>query len=237
MKRTLLFSVSAAVVLFAVAALAGVGRPAPAIGAGAASTTQPSLVTTNGHGDVTAVPDEAVISAGVNTHAATAAAALSQNARLMQQVIAALKNAGGSDLRTQEVSLNPQTNDQGNVTGYVAQDTVSAKARIAAAGALIDAAVGAGANTVDGPSLDVSDSDALYRDALKHAVADARAKAQALAQAGGFNVGPVFSVSEGSAAPQPLDRAAAAPAVAAPTPVEPGTQDVTADVTVSFLIR
>ena len=187
MKRILLFSVSAAVVLFAVAALAGVGRPAPAIGAGAASTTQPSLVTTNGHGDVTAVPDEAVVSAGVNTHAATAAAALSQNAQLMQQVIAALKNAGGSDLQTQEVSLNPQTNDQGNVTGYVAQDTVSAKARIAAAGALIDAAVGAGANTVDGPSLDVSDSDALYRDALKQAVADARAKAQALAQAGGFN--------------------------------------------------
>ena len=237
MRRILLLSVSAAVVLFAVAAFAGVGRPAPASGAGAASTAQPSLVTTNGHGDVTAVPDEAVVSAGVNTHAATAAAALSQNAQLMQQVIAALKNAGGSDLQTQEVSLNPQTDEQGTVTGYVAQDTVSAKAKIAAAGALIDAAVGAGANTVDGPSLDVSDSDALYRDALKQAVADARAKAQALAQAGGFTVGPVFSVSEGGAAPQPLYRAAAAPAVAAPTPVEPGTQDVTADVTVSFLIR
>ena len=178
MRRILLLSVSAAAVLFAVAAFAGVGRPAPASGAGAASTAQPSLVTTNGHGDVTAVPDEAVVSAGVNTHAATAAAALSQNAQLMQQVIAALKNAGGSDLQTQEVSLNPQTDQQGTVTGYVAQDTVSAKAKIAAAGALIDAAVGAGANTVDGPSLDVSDTDALYRDALKQAVADARAKAR-----------------------------------------------------------
>ena len=208
--------------LFAVAALAGVGRPAPAIGAGAASTTQPSLVTTNGHGDVTAVPDEAVISAGVNTHGATAAAALSQNARLMQQVIAALKNAGGSDLRTQEVSLNPQTNDQGNVTGYVAQDTVSAKARIAAAGALIDAAVGAGANTVDGPA---STSPTATRSTATRSSTRSRTlvpRHRRSPRRAGSTVGPVFSVSEGSAAPQPLDRAAAAPAVAAPTPVEPG---------------
>ena len=238
MRRILLLSLSAAAVLFAVAAVAGVGRPAPASGAASSTQAQPSVVTTTGHGDVTAVPDEAVVTAGVNTHAATAAAALAQNAQAMQQVIAALKNAGGSELQTQEVSLDPQTDDQGTVTGYVAQNTVSAKAKIATAGALIDAAVGAGANTVDGPSLDVSDSDALYRKALEQAMADARAKAQALAQAGGFTVGPVFSVTEGSTAPvpQPVWRAAAAGAPAS-TPVEPGTQDVTADVTVSFQIR
>jgi uncharacterized protein YggE len=237
MRRTFFISLSAAAVLFAVAAVAGVGRPAPASGA-ASTQVQPSVVTTTGHGDVTAVPDEAVVSAGVNTHATTAAAALAQNAQAMQQVIAALKNAGGSDLQTQEVSLDPQTDAQGTVTGYVAQNTVSAKAKIAAAGALIDAAVGAGANTVDGPSLDVSDSDALYNAALKQAMADARAKAQALAQAGGFSVGPVFAVTEGSTAPvpQPVYRAATA-GMAASTPVEPGTQDVTADVTVSFQIR
>jgi uncharacterized protein len=235
MRRLLFLSVSAAAVLFAVAAIAGVGQPGPASGAGTTSG-QPSLVTTSGHGDVTAVPDQAVVSAGVNTHAPTAAAALSQNAKVMQLVIAALKAAGGTDLQTQEVSLDPQTDDQGSVTGYVAQNTVNAKAKVAAAGALIDAAVGAGANTVDGPALDVSDSDALYRAALKQAVADARTKAQALAQAGGFTVGPVYSVTEGGEAPEPVYRAAAA-GVAAPTPIEPGTQDVTADITVSFLIR
>ena len=236
MRRILLLSVSAAGVLFAVAAVAGVGRPAPASGA-ASTPAQPSIVTTTGHGDITAVPDEAVVSAGVNTRAATAAAVLAQNAQTMQRVIAALKNAGGSDLQTQEVSLEPQTDDQGTVTGYVAQNTVSAKARIATAGALIDAAVGAGANTVDGPSLDISDSDALYDAALKQAMASARAKAQALAQAGGFTVGPVFSVTEGSQAPQPVAWAAKAASATPATPVEPGTQDVTADVTVSFQIR
>lgn len=123
------------------------------------------------------------------------------------------------------------------MTGYVAEDTAGATARIAAAGALVDAAVSAGATTVDGPSLSVSDTDALYRQALEQAVADARAKAQALARAGGFSVGAVDAVTEGGdATPEPPMRAAAASA-AAPTPVVPGTQDVTADVTVSFLIR
>jgi uncharacterized protein YggE len=236
MRRPLLLAAAVAAVSFAVAAVAGIGRPAPA--SGAATQTQPSIVTTTGHGSVTAVPDQAVVTAGVNTRAATAAAALSDNAQAMQKVIGALKAAGGTDVQTQEVSLYPQTDDQGNVTGYAAQNSVSAKAKVADSGGLVDAAVGAGANTVDGPSLAVSDQDALYRDALKQAVADARAKAQALADAGGFAVGPVFTVSEQGSAPQPVFEAAAgAKATASPTPVEPGTQDITADVTVSFAIK
>jgi hypothetical protein len=156
----------------------------------------------------------------------------------MNAVIAALKNAGGQDLQTQQVSLYPQTDQQGKVTGYVAQNTVSAKAKIAGAGALIDAAAGAGANTVDGPTLSLSDSDALYNNALKKAVENARAKALALGDAGGFGVGPVSTVVEQGAASQPIFAQASAGAKAADsTPVVPGTQDVTADVTVSFTIR
>ena len=114
---------------------------------------------------------------------------------------------------------------------------MSAKTKIARAGALIDAAVAAGANTVNGPTLDVSDRDARYRDALGKAVEDARAKAAALARAGGFGVGQVSSVTEqaASGAPVPVYEAAAAKSNA--TPIEPGTQDVTADVTVTFRIN
>ena len=238
MTRKLLLTCAAAAALFAAAAVAGVGRPGPASSASGTTTTTQRIVTTSGHGTVTAVPDQAVVSAGVSTRAATAQAALAQNADQMQRVIAALKNAGGTDVQTQEVSLYPQTNDQDTVTGYSAQNSVSAKAAVAKAGALVDAAVAAGANTIDGPSLAVSDQDALYRDALERAVADARAKAEALAHAGGFTVGPVFTVAENAAGPQPLWNAAAVPSAAkdATTPVEPGTQDLTADVTVSFEI-
>jgi uncharacterized protein YggE len=224
--------VAAAAALVAVAAFAGVGRPEAARG----DVASPDTVTTTGHGVVTVVPDEASVSAGVHTQAETAAAALAQNAKLMSAVIAALKAAGGSNLQTQQVSLYPQTNDRNQVSGYVADNSVSAEAKIAGAGALIDAAVAAGANNVSGPTLDVSDRDARYRDALGKAVADARAKAAALAGAGGFGVGPVSSVTEQTAAaPAPVYEAVAAGKSVA-TPIEPGTQDVTADVTVTFRI-
>jgi uncharacterized protein YggE len=230
--RRLLPLLLAAAVLLAVAAFAGIARPDAARG----ELATPDTVTTTGHGAVSAVPDEASVTAGVHTQATSASDALAQNARLMNAVVAALKNAGGTDLQTQQVSLSPQQNDQGQVTAYIADNSVSAKTKIAGAGALIDAAVAAGANTVGGPALDVSGRDALYREALKKAVADARAKAEALAEAGGFGVGQVSSVTEQSAgAPVPMFEAAVAKSDA--TPVEPGTQDVGADVTVTFRIR
>jgi uncharacterized protein YggE len=231
--RRLVILLLAVGALAAAVAFAGVARPEAAHG----DSTQTNIVTTMGHGVVTAIPDEATVSAGVRTNAATAQDALSGNARTANAVVDALKRAGGKELQTQQVSLYPQTDESGHVTGYTAQNTISAKAKIDAAGGLIDAAVNAGANTVDGPTLAVSDSDALYRQALKKAVENAQAKAQALADAGGFQVGPVTTVVEQGSASPPIAYAAAAKAADSTTPVEPGTQDVTADVTVSFTIR
>jgi uncharacterized protein YggE len=234
MKRFPLALIAAAVALVAIAALAGVGRPEAARGD---TGTVADSVTTTGHGVITVAPDEATVTAGVHTQAATAAEALSQNSTRMNDVIAALKAHGGKDLQTQQVSLYPQSTEDGTITGYTADNSVSASASIAGAGALIDAAVGAGANTVSGPTLSISDQDGRYRDALKKAVADARAKAAALGEAGGFGVGPVSTVVEqATSAPQPMFAAGAAAKDAA-TPIEPGTQDVTADVTVTFSIR
>jgi uncharacterized protein len=232
--RRLFPLVALAAAVLAVAALAGIGRPEAASG----ETATPDTVTTLGHGVITIAPDEATVTAGVHTQAASASAALAENAKLMNAVVAALKAAGGEELQTQQVSLYPQANDQGQVTAYVADNSVSAKSKIAGAGGLIDAAVGAGANTVNGPTLSVSDRDARYRDALAKAVADARLKAEALASAGGFGVGPVSSVTEqGGNAPTPVFQAAGAVAKTDSTPIEPGTQDIAADVTVTFRIR
>lgn len=232
--RRLFVVTAAALALLALVVAAAVLRPSAAAGAG----TRPGTVTTTGHGTVRAVPDQAQISAGVQTQAASAAAALAQNAAQMRAVLAALRRAGGRELQTQEVSLWPQTNSDGAVTGYVANDTVTATAAIGRAGALVDAAVHAGANTVDGPSLSVSGRNALYREALRKAVADARAKAGALAAAGGRSVGLAVRIAEDSATPVlPFAHGTMAAAQAASTPVEPGTQDVTADVTVTFAVR
>jgi uncharacterized protein len=233
MRRSIPLVLVAALAAFVIVALAGIGRPEAARGD---TQPPPDSVTVLGHGVITAVPDEATVSAGVRTDAVTAAAALAQNANVMNAVIAALKRAGGTELQTQQVSLYPQLDSKNTVTGYVAQNSVSAHSKINGAGALIDAAVAAGANTVDGPTLDVSGRDALYRDALKKAVADGRAKAVALGQAGGFGIGPVSTVTEQGSAPQPVFAASAVAKAADSTPVEPGTQYITADVTITFRI-
>jgi len=232
MRRLLLLLGTAAAVAVALA-LSGVLRPE------AAHPAEPpaKVVTTVGHGTISTVPDVATVSFGVRTEAATAADALARNSDLMQRVVAALKAAGGERLQTQEVSLYPRTDETGKTTGFAAQNTVAARSGIAGAGKLVDAAVAAGANTVQGPSLERSDSDAIYRDALGKALEDARAKAEALAQAGGFDVGPVASVDERfDEGVRPVFDSVAA-AKAADTPIEPGRQDVDATVTVSFEIR
>src|SRR5207253_2031918 len=97
----------------------------------------------------------------------------------------------------------------------------------------IDAAVGAGANQVSGPNLLAADQSAAYREALGAAVADARAKAQALAAAPGLTLGRVTAVSESGATPVPLDLQTGS-AKAPGTPVEPGTQEIDASVTVTY---
>ena len=234
MRRLLLIAAAAVAIVLVAAVLMGAGRTSTA--SGNTPTTTPDEVTTTGHGVVNAVPDQAGISAGVQTTGATATAALDANAATMNRVIAALKAAGGTQLQTQEVSLNPQTTPSGRITGFQTENAVSAVSAVADTGKLIDAAVHAGANTIAGPNLTVSDQDALYRQALAKAVADARAKAQALAAAGGFGVGQVLNVTEQSTeTPTPFQPTATAGT--APTPVEAGTEQITADVQVGFAIN
>ena len=220
-----------AVAALAATAFAGVGRPDAARGdAPAAGRT----VTTTGHGVVSAVPDTATVTAGVRLQADSAADALARCSAIATKVIAAVKAAGGTNVQTTQISLEPQTNDAGKTTGYVAENDVSADIGVAKAGALVDAATGAGATTISGVSFSLSSSAKLYEQALGAALADAKAKAAALGQAGAFAVGAIQSVSEQSSAPQPVAFGASAGKTA--TPVEPGTQDVTADVQVTYAI-
>ena len=219
-----------AVLLFAAAAYAGVGVPEQAQSQSAPET---NTITVNGVGSVTTVPDRAQFSFGVQSEGRTAAQALAANAAEMRRVIAALREAGvaQADIQTQHVSLQPRmSNDGSTVVGYTAVNSVSARIRdIDRAGAVIDAAVAAGANQVNGPMLFRADTDAAYRTALREAVANARTKAQALADAASMTLGRVVSITEtGAAVPLPAAERTA------DVPIERGTQDIVAGVTVTF---
>src|SRR6188472_2495544 len=223
MKRIAL----AAGLLLVAAALAGVLRPDGAGAADPATTTDTVSVT--GTGSVDAVPDRAEVSAGVETRAATAKAALTANGAAMQKVIAALRANGGKDVTTQTVSLSTAFDQNGQPNGFVASNVASAEASLEGAGALVDA----GANTVYGPSLSRSDADALYRQALAKAVDDAKERAEILAKAAGRSLGSVTAIAEsGSVTPVPY--AAKASAAQDSTPVVSGSEETTASVSVTF---
>lgn len=233
MRPTRILLVAAA--LLALAAVAGVARPERAHGA---DTTGGKGITVTGSATVTTTPDRAGFSFGVVTQGVTASQALAANGSETRRVIAALLAAGvdRKDVQTQLVSLSQRTSDDGlTVRGYVAQNSVSVTIRdLGKAGAVIDAAVGAGANQVDGPSLLASDRDGLYRDALKAAFADAKGKAQTLAGASGQSLGRALEVIEsGGAVPIAMARQGA---VDASTPIEPGTQEISASVTATFAV-
>jgi uncharacterized protein YggE len=216
--------------LLLAAAVAGVAQPH--LGRAADAPPAGRTITVDGAGSVTTVPDRASFTFGAEARAATAKAALAQADDAADALVAALKKGGvrDADLQTSQVSLDPQTSQDGTrVIGYVASTSVTATTTVANAGPLVDAAVAAGATTVSGPSLSSADTDALYRDALKQAVADARSKAEALATAAGLTLGAVRTVVEGGGAPVPLPMAASAAGK-----IEPGTQSVDATVTVTF---
>jgi uncharacterized protein len=205
--------------------------------AGAAAADPAGTLSVQGTATVSTIPDRAQISFGVESQAATARAALAANATEMRRVIAALKSAGAADIRTQSVWLSSRYGNDNVVVGYVAQNTVSATVEdVARAGATIDAAVEAGANQIYGPSLSTTDQAELYRQALKAAVADARARAEALALAAGATIGRATQIAESGATPGPLPYAAAEKAAADSTPIEGGKQEVSATVTVTFAL-
>jgi len=202
-----------------------------------------SSIRVTGDAKVTARPDRVLIDIGVSARAAQSQEAASQCARQVDAVLAAVRKATGAavDLKTISYSLNPAyqyhpKGEEPTLTGYsalnVVQVTLDDLARI---GTVIDSATQAGANYVQGIQFTLRDQDAVRTQALREAATRARAQAEVLAAALGLKVVRVLSAEESSPRVMPVraymgaQRAAMATA-AAPTPVEAGTLDVTADV-------
>jgi uncharacterized protein len=218
--------------LLALAALAAVVHAGDAPAAAAQAT---GGITVGGTGTVSAAPDRATLSFGVESQGATARGALAANGAEMRRLLAALRAAGATDLSTQSVSLNPRSSEDGDVRGFTATNAVSATLRdITRTGPVIDAAVAAGANQVSGPLLTHAAADELYRQALREAVADARRSAQALAAASNLTLGRITAVVEGGGAMPLTALAERATDAGGATPIEPGRREVSATVAVTF---
>lgn len=226
----------AALLVLAAAAFAGVGLPEAAESAG--ESTQAGITVT-GTGEVRQTPDRASLTFSVQTEGATADHALAANNATTRRLIAALKAAGveAKDLKTEHFDVSPRWDvDKAQESrGHMANSTVTVVNQpLERASRLGEIAVRAGADTVSGPSLSVADSKAEYRRALERAFEDASAKAEALAAAAGVSVGKVTAIAEGGQPVMPMYATAELRASDAKAPIEPGSEQVTAVLTVTF---
>jgi len=212
--------------------------------AASAADPQPHTITVSGEGEVKAVPDEAILTAGVESVGATADAALAANRRAMNAVFATLKIRGIPDrsIQTSNFSVSPQY-DSGKhvmpkVIGYQVTNSVSVTIDdLTKLGGAIDALVASGANSMGGISFTVHDPKPLLKQAREAAVKDATDRAQTYAQAAGLSVGPVVQLSEGAVQmPRPVFRTMAIAGFDA-TPVAAGEQTISAQVTVTFELK
>ena len=201
-------------------------------------------LTVTGTAIVNGAPDQATLSLGVTTTGATAAAAMGANNDAASAVIARLIAAkvAERDMQTTGLSLNPNwvMNAAGTaqeIQGYTASSTLTVRIdALDTAGAILDAAIADGANTLNGLTFGLTDPRPLEDDARKAAVADALARAQVLAQAAGETLGPIVSITEGGGGQQPMPmlfKAAADSAV----PLAAGEVGVSAEVTIVWQLK
>lgn len=241
-------------------AVALLGATATSEGLAAQEGTTPRAaertIRVTGMGEVEASPDAAQIAMAVESFAPTAREAGEQNSRVMQQVIAALVGAGvpRDSIETRNFQLfpeyvhepGPRGEGQPRIRGYRAMNQVVVlTTRLDRVGRLIDVALQAGSNRMEGVSFVLRDASAAQSEALRRAVVNARRDAETMARALGVALGPVLEASTTSFPMRPVPTVMArmeaasamgAPAPAVAPPIQPGQQTVRATASLIFRI-
>jgi uncharacterized protein YggE len=207
-----------------------------------AQETPAPMISVSATGTVEAAPDMATLSIGVTTQGDTAAAAMAANAASVEAVMANLTAAGieASDMQTSNLSLYPNWSDGSSsapaVVSYVVSNQLTIRIRqLDNLGTVLDAAITDGANTLNGLTFGLADPEPAMNEARKEAVAEARTRAELLAEAAGVKLGKIVAISEGGAwtEPAPMFRAEVS---ASPVPVAGGELGLSASVTVQYEI-
>lgn len=208
---------------------------------------QPAIVV-NGEAVVQAAPDRAFVSVSVESRDKNPGNAQKQTATAMDAVRKKLAQSGVKDdqIRTTAYDLQLEFDfDKGRQIprGYVARDMIEVRLDdVTQVGAVIDAAVAAGATNIGGVRFDLKDRDALEREALKKAVADGRARAEAAAAGAGVAVAGVLRIEEQRTfapppGPVPMMMRTAAAEAAPPTQIDAGQIEIRARVTLTAALR
>jgi uncharacterized protein YggE len=215
---------------------------------GTAATTPTSTdtrtVTVSGEGRVARTPDVVLMTVGVDISRPDLTTAQSEASTTMDKVIGALKDRGVAekDITTTVYSIytdRDYSKPDSSITGYHVTHLVTAKVRdVAGAGGVLQAAIDAGANSVQGLSFGLDDTAAAVQDARAAAIADAKGKAQQLAQLTNATLGQVMTITEGTAStPYPAAMPATGSAGGKDVTINAGQTEVVVTVTVVWALQ
>jgi len=212
------------------------------------SAPGPPVIVVSGEAVVQRAPDRAFVTVAVEARAKTPGDAQRQNAQAMTAVRQRLGQArlGADAVRTLGFGLEQEfdyVQNRREPRDFVARNSVEARVDdIARLGEILDAVVQAGATSIAGVRFDVRDRPAAEREALRLAVADARARADAAAAGAGRTVDRVIRIEDARdgpiITPRMMTMAVGGGAAAAPTtPIEPGTIEIRARVTLTVSMK
>lgn len=205
-------------------------------------------ITLDGEGKITATPDIAEISLGLMTEKISVAEAQKENTEKMNQILAELKKMSieEKDIKTTNYSIYPRydwADGKQTLKGYQVSQSVTVKIRnLDKIGAVLEMAGRLGANQTGGLSFTIDEPEKLKQQAREKALLNAKEKAEALAKVAGVKLGRLVSFTESSGNAYPVYRdtsmsfglGGAEKAVAPAPEVEPGSQDVIVNVSVTY---
>ena len=182
-----------------------------------------NVVTVEGTGEVSLVPDVAQITFSVTESASSVKAAQDAATKKTDSAIEAIKGLGVDDKDVKTLSYNVSPKYEYNtpcgpgmacpavvsgsprIVGYDVSQTIEVRVKDTAKASDVLAALGQiGVQNIYGPNFMVDDEDAARAEARGKAIEEARAKAKVLAKQLGVSLGDVVSYSEGGMYPQPM---------------------------------
>jgi uncharacterized protein YggE len=236
------FFIAVALLVFVTAAKAQTDAPED-------TDQKPRTLSINGSGLISITPDVATINIGVQTESENAQQAVASNNQQSQDLLDALIAAGvaDKDIHTSSFSIHPRQeyDERGQPTGavtYVVNNTVTVKVRnLDTIGSILDAAVQAGANNINGIQFDIEDRDAAQQQAITAAMDNAQERAEVLAESAGVELVEIMSlqtyIGGGSPAPYSKGFEMVVQEAAISVPVSPGEMQIMVDVSVVYAIR
>lgn len=216
------------------------------VGCTAVGSTAPATLATSGTGIEEVTPDMVTVNLGVQTQDEDVSAAVSENNAAAQAITeaAGLVGVAPGDIQSTYFSVwsQPMYDEFGNPTDsvtYTVDHTLTIKLRdTARLGDLLQAAIKAGANNVQGVTFGLQDPTAAQDQAREKAMQDAQARAQMLASSAGVTLGKLKSASTTFSSPQPMYAVyAEGMGGGGGVPTAPGTQAVQVQVYLVYEIQ